>query len=175
MAFRAETGIGKVGQVSRPVPLKWGLFKAGKRQARRPVLLILLCVTALNAQTVTVRHRHLRKGAEGVLRVTPEGIAFTETGKGRNHSRTWTYAAIQQLELGAGVLRILTYEDREFGMGRGLEYVFDHLPAGFSQSVYAQWRERLDTRFVADLPDARVVALWEKPAKLLGTPRVRQI
>ncbi len=138
------------------------------------MVILLLCAAGLNAQTVTVRHQHLRKGAEGVLRVAETGVSFTEAGKGKKHSRTWKFAEMQQVELGAGMLRIVTYEDQKWELGRDREYVFDHLPAGFSQGVYAQWRERLDGRFVADLPDATVAALWERPAKLLGTIRGSQ-
>jgi hypothetical protein len=35
------------------------------------------------------------------------------------------------------------------------EYVFDQLPQGFAQAVYAQWRDRLDQRFIAGLAEAR--------------------
>ena len=135
------------------------------------MLLALLCAAPLHAQTATVRHQHLRKGAEGELRVTADGVSFTEPGKGKKHSRTWKYSEMQQLELGAGMLRIVTYEDQKWELGRDREYVFDHLPAGFSQAVYPQWRDRLDSRFIADLPDATVQALWQRPAKLLGTIR----
>ena len=141
------------------------------RIVMRGIVAVAIFAVGLHAQTVTVRHQHLRKGAEGELQVTSEGISFTETGKGKAHSRRWKYAELQQVELGAGVLRVLTYEDQKWQLGRDREFVFDHLPAGFSQGVYAQWRERLDGRFVADLPDAGVAALWERPAKLLGTIR----
>jgi hypothetical protein len=121
-----------------------------------------------------VRHRHLRHGANGELRVSPDGISFTEAGKGAKHSRKWTYDEIQQLELSQGQLRILTYEDNKWELGRDREYVFDQLPAGFALGVYAQWRDRLDARFVADFPDDAVTVVWERAAKLLGTVRGSQ-
>lgn len=45
--------------------------------------LIMAMAFAAHAQTFRVRHRHARHGAEGVLRLSEEGITFEE-GK---HSR----------------------------------------------------------------------------------------
>jgi hypothetical protein len=125
-------------------------------------------------QTVTVRHRHFRHGSPGELRVSADSISFSETGKGSKHSRVWKYQEIQQLELSPDTLRILTYEDQKWKLGRDREYVFDHLPTGFAQSVYEHWRSQLDQRFVADLPDKNEPVLWERPAKLVGTLRGTQ-
>jgi hypothetical protein len=117
-----------------------------------------------------VRHRHLRDGAVGTLRVTADSIAFDERDKKDRptaHSRQWKYDDIQQLTLGTKTLRILTYEDRRLEPGRDREFVFDHLPAAMVTSLYAAWRDRLDARFVAALADDRVQAEWQIPVKLL--------
>ena len=149
MAFRTETRIG----------------------ATLALAFALAHVTLAGAETVSVRHRHLHNGKPGELQFSDERISFTEEGKGSIHSREWKYAEIQQLELSPGSLRILTYEDQKWKLGRDREYVFDQLPEGFAESVYLRWRDRLDQRFVADLPDKNVVSLWERPVKLLGRLR----
>jgi hypothetical protein len=145
MAFRIETRIGAV--------------------------LALAAVTA-SGQMVMVRHKHARHGTTGELRVSGDGILFSETGKHQKHSRSWKYEDIQQLELSPGILKILTYEDRNWKMGgRDREYTFDGLPEGFAQEMYQLWRGRLDQRFVADLADETIAPVWRVPAKLLGAIR----
>jgi hypothetical protein len=130
------------------------------------VLIAAACL--LGAQTVDVRHRHARGGGDGELSVSADGMSFTEQGKGRGHSRVWKYADIQQLELQPDSLRVLTYESRSPGWTGDREYVFDRLPAGFAQKVYLEWRDRLDQRLIAALPDAEVKPIWQLPAKLIG-------
>lgn len=131
-------------------------------------LILVAAALVAGAQSVPVRHKHWHGGGNGDLRVSNDGISFAESGQGQKHSRTWKYQEIQQVELSDDTLRILTYEDQKWKLGRDREYVFDRLPQGFAQAVYAQWRDRLDQRFIAGLPDNDVAPLWEIPAKLLG-------
>jgi hypothetical protein len=136
-------------------------------EARIGAILALAAVLG-SAQEVQVRHTHLRHGGYGQLQVSQDSLRFVETGKGKKHSRNWKYDDIQQLELTLETLRLLTYEDQKWKFGRDREYLFDHLPEGFAQTVYALWRDRLDQRFTASLPDKNVQVAWEIPAKLLG-------
>jgi hypothetical protein len=124
-----------------------------------------------NTAAVHVRHRHWRHGGPGELRVTAEGLAFQETGKHRDHSRVWKYSDIQQLELTETTLRVLTYEDRKREFGRDREFVFDELPRNFAKSVYPQWKDQLDQRFVAAIADPEITAMAEFPAKLTALTR----
>lgn len=130
--------------------------------------ILAIAVVAAAGQGVTVRHRHLRGGKPGELSVTADGISFVEKGSGSKHTRVWKYEDIQQLELGPDTLRILTYEDRKWELGRDREYRFDQLPPGFAKAVYGKWRDSLDRRFIADLADSDVTPAWVIPAKLLG-------
>ncbi len=130
--------------------------------------ILILAVMLASAQTATVRHKHARGNEPGELQVTAAGISFSEPGKGQKHSRTWKYEDIQQLELSTSTIRILTYEDQKWVLGRDRGYEFIALPPGFADKVYAVWRDRLDQRFIADLPDKQVRVQWEVPAKLLG-------
>jgi hypothetical protein len=152
MAFRSETATGK------------------GRGTRISALVILLATSCLAQQGVwQVRHQHLRKGVTGTLRVSADSIAFEEKdkkGKTAVHSRTWKYAEIQRLVLGNSTLRIVTYEDQKWELGRDREFVFDQVPAGMSAELFAGWRGRLDTRFVAALADPLVRGEWQVPVKL---------
>src|SRR5205807_9687051 len=102
-------------------------------------------------------------GAIGTLRVGDDSVSFDEKGK---HTREWKFEDIQQLSLNSAGLRILTYEDRKWLLGRDREYVFDRLPEDLAKQSYALLRSKLGQRFVAELAEADVVPLWQVGAKL---------
>jgi hypothetical protein len=124
--------------------------------------------TAAEPVEVPVRHRHWRHGTEGTLHVGDDTIVFEEAGKHRDHSRRWQFDDIEQLTLRPDSLRILTYEDRRWQLGRDREFVFDHLPENLAARLYSRLSGQLDQRFVAAVQDQDVVPLWQLPAKLLG-------
>jgi hypothetical protein len=118
-----------------------------------------------------VRHIHLdvrlqHKGGEGVLTFTGEIVRWEENKK-PEHSRSRRYAEIQRLELAPGQIRILTYEDVGWQLGRDREYRFDRLPADLAARVHPFLTARLDQRYLAHLADPLVTPVWEAPAKLL--------
>lgn len=113
-----------------------------------------------------VRHKHAGKSTPGLLDVGGEFISFTEQGEHMRHSRTWKYDDIQQLTLSPTELKILTYEDRKWELGRDREYVFQRLPKGMAAQLYPLFRQTMDQRFAADLADGDVKPLWSLPAKL---------
>ena len=122
-----------------------------------------------SAQTYTyeVRHQHWRKGAMGTLRISPEEISFEEHGKkGKTDSRTWRYEEIQQLEVSPSELRILTYEDSKWKLGRDREYIFDRVPKDLAVEAYPLWTSKLDQRFIAAVPEQGVAPDWKAGAKL---------
>ena len=134
------------------------------------ISLILLAAPLACAQdfTFAVRHHHLHKGGEGTLRFTPAGIGWTENAKDdTDHSRSWLYANIQRLELSPSKVRIVTYDDVGWQMGRDREYLFDHLPKDLAAQVYPLLTGKMDQRFLAQVADAAVKPQWEMPAKLL--------
>ena len=114
-----------------------------------------------------VRHRHLRHGAVGTLRVADERLTFEEGGKHKAHSRQWRFDDIQQLTLSPVAVRILTYEDSHLKFGHDREFVFDRLPEDLAAKLYPVFSRRLDQRFVAAVADNQVGALWEVPVKLV--------
>ena len=130
--------------------------------------IILAAAVMQTAAGAQVEHRHPRHSGAGTLSITDDGLSFTETGKHPEHSRVWKYEQIQQLELSATRLRVLTYEDSRRQLGRDREYVFDNLPADFLKSTYPMWKDKLDQRFIAALADPEITTLAEFPAKLLG-------
>jgi hypothetical protein len=121
-----------------------------------------------------VRHRHLRRGTVGVLRIADDSISFQEEGKHKAHSRQWQFAEIQQLTLSAQVLCIRTYEDDAVKFFRDREFVFDNLPKELAAQLYPLFSRRLDQRFVAALADDTVDAGWQAPVKLLHRNRGSQ-
>jgi hypothetical protein len=140
---------------------------AFRGKAQTGALLILgLSASSFAAEPLAfeVRHRHLRHGTVGTLRVGDDRITFEEDGKHKTHSRQWRFDNVQQLTLSHEV-RILTYEDSRLKFGR--EFVFDKLPEDLVAKLYLVFSRRFDQRFVAALANDQVKALWEVPAKLL--------
>jgi hypothetical protein len=144
MAFRTETKTGAL--------LIMGLSLAGGLWAQ--------------AGTYEVRHKHLRNGGTGTLRIDGASISFEERGKPK-HTVSWKLGDIQELELGVDSLRIVSYEDNRWQLGRDRVYVFDRLPAKVAADWYPVFRERLDQRFVAALADEQLKATWQIPVKLM--------
>jgi hypothetical protein len=150
MAFRTET-------------------KAGARVMFRIALMCPMLPFPALAQTGTyeVRHLHLHNGGMGTLRMNENSISFEERGKQAKHSRQWKYDDIQELVLGAETLRIVTYEDPRWDLGRDRVWTFDRLPAALAKDWYPILSKSLDRRFVAALADERVEAEWQIPVKLV--------
>jgi hypothetical protein len=126
--------------------------------------ILMLSLAAFGAE---VRHQHLRKGAMGQIEIGENSISFKEAGKNSKHSWEWKYADIQQLTLSPTELRILSYDDEKWQLGRDREYVFDELPRDFAAQIHSSLKSRLDQRFVAHLGDPDVKPLWQVDAKLL--------
>lgn len=123
---------------------------------------------AAESVTVPVRHSHLRKGAAGQIRINESSISFGEAGKRRSHSREWAYEDIQQLYVAADRIRIVTYEDVSWKLGKDREYVFEELPEGAAQRILTALRGRIDERrVVAAMPDMSIQPIWQVRAKLL--------
>jgi hypothetical protein len=143
---------------------------AFRSKAQTGALLILwLSASSFAAEPLAfeVRHRHLRRGAAGILRVVDDRLTFEERGKHKTHSWQWRFDNIQQLTLSPAVLRILTYEDSQLKFGHDREFVFDSLPEDLAAKLYPVFSGRLDQRFVAAVADNQVKALWEVPVKLV--------
>ncbi len=131
--------------------------------------LLGLSTPTASAQThaYEVRHQHWRKGAMGTLHVSVDGISFEEHGnKGKADSRQWRYEEIQQLTVSPTELRILTYEDSKWKLGRDREYVFDHLPKGLAVETYPLWASKLDQRFIGAVSEPQTSPEWKAGAKL---------
>ena len=112
-----------------------------------------------------VEHRHVRGTAAGTLTITDAGISYKESGKHADHSREWRWTDIQQLTLSPEKLRILTYEDAKWKLGRDREYVFDELAKDLVTSALPLLRAHLDQRFIEAVPQ-NGHATWRLEAKL---------
>lgn len=126
-------------------------------------------IPAASGQTHTyeVRHRRLRGGATATLRISPESLSFEEHGKGKKAAFVqWRYGEIQQLTVGRTEVRVLTYEDSKWELGRDREYVFDRIPADLAIEVYPMLSRILDQRFIAAVADTPQAWQWKVEAKL---------
>jgi hypothetical protein len=145
---------------------------AHRSQKAVGAFLILLAVGARGAEPefrYKARHDHLRKGGEGLLVVTPAGIAFEETEeRKRPHSWKWSWHDIQQLTIAPRRITVLTYQDSRWMLGADRQYRFD-LIAGDDDfaGAYEMLKGHLDQRLVAALPAVTEEPLWRLPAKHL--------
>ena len=130
------------------------------------VLIVSPLLTRAADLSFPVRHSHLHNGGEGTLTFTDEMVRWEENKK-PEHSRSWRYAEIQRLELAPGRVRILTYEDVGWQLGRDRDYIFDHLPADLAPRVHPFLSARLDQRYLAHVADRSAMPTWAVPAKLL--------
>ena len=144
-------------------------FRIEKAISAVVIALAVLGATAdAEPVTIPVRHNHLRKGGVGELRIDQSSMSFRESGKKRSHSREWAFEEIQQLYVAPKVIRLLTYEDVSWKLGKDREYLFDELPEGSAQRVLAALRGRIDERrLVAAFPDPSMEPIWQVRAKLL--------
>lgn len=143
MAFRSEAGIGAA------VVLALGLASAG---------------WGMEPLQYEARHDHLRKGGEGRLTVSAEGIAFEEQEKPA-HAWRWGWDDIQQLTVEPRRMTVLTYQDNRWRLGADREYRFE-LAGGDFGEAHEVLKGRLDQRLVAAMTDEGE-ALWRLPAKHL--------
>lgn len=116
----------------------------------------LIVAVALGAQPFTYNVGH------GVLRITDSYISFED----KKHSHEWKYSDIQQLSLSPERMRLLTYEDQRWKLGRDRAYVFDHLPPQMAEQLYPFLPSMLDQRFIAELSSSAVQPLWQSDVKL---------
>ena len=64
-------------------------------------------------------------------------------------------------------MRLVTYEDIHWQLGRDRAFLFDHLPPDLASRVYPFLIAKLDQRFLAHVPDPSVEPIYETPSKLL--------
>ncbi|MBI4891976.1 MAG: hypothetical protein HY821_15225 [Acidobacteria bacterium] len=134
------------------------------------IVALLVLAAPVAAAEFPARHDHWRRGCAGLLHIEPDGISFSEiSNKKPEHQLKWTWADIQQLEIGDGrMVRVLSYHDRPWLAGKDQPFDFyldgkpDLLP------VYELLRTKLDQRFVARLADMSGTPLWQLPVKELN-------
>src|SRR5690349_2264970 len=126
----------------------------------------LIIALASQAAQFTVRHPHRpwKTACTGLLTVDAAGVSFTGE---KQHTWTWKYDDIQQLNLGLESIEVRTYRDRKLHLGADQAYDFrGEIPA---ESVYATLRDHLDQRLVASFGEAPDASAWSVPVKRLGT------
>ena len=134
-----------------------------EKTTRLIAVAVLAAGAALGADIkFQVRHDHLRKGCTGTMTVNDKGLSFHGP---KNHVWSWTFEDIQQLKLAPNRIHLQSYWDDKWRLGTDREFDFSGKVPG---ELYAIWKNRLDSRFVAEIADPRVKPLWQVPAKHVG-------
>jgi hypothetical protein len=69
--------------------------------------------------------------------------------------------------LAPGSLRIVSYEDDRWKLGRDRIWQFEKTPAAIADDWYPVFARKLDQRFVAALADEKLKSEWQIPVKLV--------
>lgn len=177
MAFRSEKTAGRVSRLAPLADAHGSVLSracteprpSGSGHGRRLIVLVALVPALASAVEFEVRHDHIRKGCAGTLTIDERGVAYHQAAAKRHpHDWSWDYSNIQQFELSAKRIRVLTYSDNRWKLGVDREYTFTALDGSDFSSAYALLKDRLDQRFVAELADADVRPIWEISVKHLG-------
>jgi hypothetical protein len=128
-------------------------------------LIALAAASILMGQTVELHHAHWWKSGAGSLVVSDDGLSWTEL-KEKDHSRTWRWEDIQQLELTSRRIRVLTYEDIKWQGSRDREYTFTRVPEEFVSGIIGTARQKLGPKLIAAVAEPVTAPLWQIPVKL---------
>ncbi len=115
-----------------------------------------------------------RVGQKGTLTVNESGISFAESVNGKKPPKhpqawRWDYQDVQQLIISPKSMTVLTYRDNKWKLGADRVYQFDLVSDGTFADAYELLKNRLDQRFVAQVPENNVPnLLWEIPVKRLA-------
>lgn len=135
----------------------------------KTILMILLCVSPLAAQTLPVIHvKSLWPDERGQLEITDSGIAF-RPADGKD-TRFWKFEDIQTLDrIDRREFVLLSYEDENLLLGRDREFRFRILEGELSDELFDRIAARIGKpvtdRVVEKVPDAE----YEVPVKHLHT------
>ena len=125
----------------------------------------MLLLNGLLAVTLSfaVTHDHGLKSCNGRLTVDESGVTFDSERK--DHSRHWKFTDIQELRLGPGAIRILSYEDRRFLLGeRPFDFTFDAKEVSLD-NLREIAAPHLDRRLVVAHAEPAANALFHAEAK----------
>lgn len=113
-----------------------------------------------------VRHDHFWGSGQGVLSISERGMQYREEGR-RAHRWDWSWDDVQQLLLARRTLKVLTYEDNRWQLGRDRSHRFELAGAGSFEELWMLLKDRLDRRLVAALAAPEGELWWTVPVKLM--------
>ncbi|MBL8216663.1 MAG: hypothetical protein JNK87_38445 [Bryobacterales bacterium] len=128
-------------------------------------VMVLVMSAAAAERQVAVRHPHLYKEGAGTLALEPSGLTYQETGK-PGHSWSVRWDDVQQLWVSAGEMRVLTYRDQRWQLGRDREFEL----AAAEGVTFTPWvtelKEQLGQRMAMAVASQAEAVLWRVPVKL---------
>ena len=117
------------------------------------------------------RHTRLWTDRPGTLTFDAVGIRFEQSSAGEKEepfAASWPYEDLQELALSPEEVRLVTYEDRPWLLGRDRRFTFALSPGQDIKPLYGMLKRRMDRRFVAGIADPEAGTLWEVPVKRSG-------
>ncbi len=128
-------------------------------------LMWVVLSAAAEDRQVAVRHPHLYKEGAGTLTFEESGLTYQETGK-PGHSWFVRWVEMQQLWVSAGEMRVLTYRDQRWQLGRDREFKLVVAKGQTFAPWVADLKGRLGQRLAMAVAPEREGVLWQVPVKL---------
>ncbi len=130
-----------------------------------PVLVLDLVIPALAQAPFVfeVRHDHLIGSCKGELFFSGDQAVFKSEKK--EHSRTWKYEDIQQVELHADRISVLTYEDRKVELGRDRIFHFDILSGRVTEPLLQLLDDKLSRPVVSSILPSEDRVVYRLPVR----------
>jgi hypothetical protein len=134
------------------------------------IILILSAAAAGAAQTFEVQHEHWLRSCKGKLVFGDTTVDFISEKK--EHSRSWKYEDIQQLDLDSKRIDILTYDRRKIELGADQSFTFKLLSGTISSQFREEMGKKLARPLVSSVLPEQIKVKFSIPARhrlLLGS------
>jgi hypothetical protein len=127
------------------------------------IILILSAAAAGAAQTFDVEHEHRLRSCKGKLVFGDTTVDFISQKK--EHSHTWKYEDIQQLDLDSKRIVMLTYDRRKIELGADRSFTFKLLSGTISIQLREEMGRRLSHPLVSSVLPDQIKAKFSIPAR----------
>jgi hypothetical protein len=125
--------------------------------------LILSTTAAGTAQTFDVEHEHRLRSCKGRLVFGDTAVDFISQKK--EHSHTWKYEDIQQLDLDSKRVIILSYDRTKIGLGADRSFTFKLLSGTISNQLREELGRRLAHPLVSSVLPEPIKVKFSIPAR----------
>jgi hypothetical protein len=127
------------------------------------IILILSAAATGMAQTFEVEHEHWLRSCKGKLVFGDNTVDFISEKK--EHSRSWKYDDIQQLDLDSKQVVILSYDRRKIELGADRSFAFKLLSGTISNQFREEMAKKLGHPLISSVIPEQIKVRFSIPAR----------